>query len=80
MDIMKEMQLRMQLMEGKELKFGTNHPGADKKKLVEEAIESLQTFLKHMEEHPEDYKETDPDPWFTLNIELLKVKKPSFKI
>lgn len=78
MDIMKEMQLRMQLMEGKELRFGTSHPGSDKKKLVEEAIESLKTYLRNMEEHPEDYKETDQDPWFTLSVELLKVKKPDF--
>jgi len=78
MDTMKEMQLRMQLMEGKEFRFGASHPGNNKKKLVEEAIESLQGFLKHMEDNPEDYEETDQDPWFTLTIELLKVEKPKF--
>ena len=76
MDAMQEFKLRMQLMDGKEIRFGTNHPGNDKKELVKKAIESLQQYLKNMEDHPEDYTEADPDPWFTISVELLKVKKP----
>ena len=75
---MKEFQLRMQLMEGKELRFGNNYPGSDKVQLVKDAIESLQQYLKNLEERPEDYKEKDPDPWFTLTVELLKVQKPKY--
>ena len=78
MDALKEMQLRMQLMEGKEFRFGTNYPGSDKKKLVEETIKSLQQYLKSMEETPEDYVEEDQDPWFTISVELFKVPKPKF--
>jgi hypothetical protein len=76
MDAMQELKLRMQLMEGKEFRFGCNNPGNDKKELVKKTIESLQQYLKNMEDHPEDYTETDPDPWFTLSVELFKVKKP----
>ena len=75
---MREFQLRMQLMEGKEFRFGNNHPGSDKVQLVKDAIESLQQYLKDLEEHPEDYKEKDPDPWFTLTVELFKVPKPKY--
>ena len=75
---MKEFQLRMQLMEGKELRFGINHPGTDKKEMVKEAIKSLQRYLDQMEERPEDYAETDPNAYFNLSVELLKVPKPSW--
>ena len=78
MDAMKEFQLRMQLMEGKELRFGINHPGTDKKEMVKEAIKSLQRYLDQMEERPEDYAETDPNAYFNLSVELLKVPKPSW--
>ena len=78
MNEMKEFQLRMQLLEGKEIRFGSNIPGSDKKELIKRAIEGLQGYLKNLEEHPEDYKEKDPDPWFNLSVELLKVPKPKF--
>ena len=68
----------MQLMEGKQLRFGSSHPGSDKKKLVEDAINSLQQYLKNLEENPDEYAEEDQDPWFTLSVELLKVPKPNF--
>lgn len=78
MDEMREFQLRMQLLEGKEIRFGNNIPGNNKKELIEKAISSLQEYLKRMEDFPDDYKETDPDPWFNLSVELLKVPKPKF--
>lgn len=78
MDEMKEFQLRMQLLEGKEIRFCNNIPGNNKKELIEKAISSLQEYLKRMEDSPDYYEETDPDPWFNLSIELLKVPKPKF--
>jgi hypothetical protein len=76
MELIKEIQLSMELMEGKKFMFGISHPGNDREQLIKETIESLQKELKAMKEHPEYYVENDKDPWFTINVELLKVQKP----
>lgn len=69
----KMLQAKMTLLEGKELRFGLNYPGTDKREMVKEVIKRLEQYLKDMDERPEDYEEKDENPQFQLSVELFKV-------
>lgn len=74
----KLLQAQMTLMEGKELRFGSSIPGNDKLELCKKAIESIEGYMKNINEKPEDYLEEDGAK-FQIKVELVKLNKPYFE-
>lgn len=71
---LKKLDAAMTLMEGKEGKYSVNMSGEDKINLCKQAIDSLERYIKRMEEFPNDYTDEEGSR-FEIKVELNKFDK-----
>ena len=72
-NLMRQIQLRMELLGKNEVRFACSNNGKDKMELIDATIEALQRHKQNLIENPEDFEEKDPNARFKIEVELLKI-------
>ncbi len=73
--LMRQIQLKMELLGNNEIRYGFSNNGTNMIELIDSVIVGLQKYRQNIVEFPEQYKEKEPNPKYKIEVELLKINE-----